>query len=446
VGSSAAASLYLPGDWGLSPEQFATINSVLGLGMLAGALLGSRVANALGRRGALVMVTAIFTVFALCSGLAPNMPVLLSCRFMLGVGIGLSTVAAPIFVGETSPTNRRGGLIAMYQISNSVGIILAYLIGYALSTTESWRLMLGLGAIPAAAVLFALLALRSDTPTWYVMKSRDSQALSTLESLGWSGADAIGEVERLKDTLLRKSSTARRGLDAIRLLFRPPYRRAFFFVVGFGALAKLTGINALVYYQPLIFEQLGLKGIAAKLLLPGIVTIFSSLATLLAIMLVDKIGRKPMLVTGLCLMLLADIVIATIFATGTDNQLLVVIGFAGFALFQFGFGMSFGALIWVYSAESLPGRLRATGASIALTSDFLINVIIAQVFLSIMTAVGGSWTFLGLGFMALLAIVFSVKLAPETKGHALDEIAGYWENGGAWPAAAGTEASARPTK
>ncbi|WP_435639843.1 sugar porter family MFS transporter [Carnimonas bestiolae] len=441
MGASASVAESLPNDLGLSQSQFSSLNAIIGIGLLLGAVSGGVITNRLGRQRSLLLVAVMFTLFALGEALATGLTMLNICRLMLGIGIGLSTVAAPVFVSEISPSERRGGLIAMYQVSNACGIILAYVAGFLLAPLDNWRLNLGIAAIPSLLVALAVLRL-PDTPVWYLMREARDKAVATLRGLGHSPADA----EALcADTARRldEEHAQRAGIrHSLLSLLRPPYRRAFIFVVGFGALAKLTGINALVYYQPLIFAGMGFSGSAGKLLLPGLITLFSVATTLIALVLVDRIGRKPLMQTGLTLMLLGDVVIATVFALGTASTALSVAGVLGFVLFQAGFGMSFGSLIWIYSAETLPGRLRAVGATIALSSDFLINIVIAQFFLAVFSAVGGSVTFMGFAAMALAAIVFCRTLAPETKGRPLDDIRLFWENGGRWESSSDSEVGA----
>jgi sugar porter (SP) family MFS transporter len=429
-GSTAAAGIFVQPHFDLSDQQLSFVNTILTVGLLIGAVLGGPLSNRIGRRVTLLWVAGIFTVFAVAAGLAQNVGQLYAARLMLGIGIGLSTVAAPIYIAETAPKHRRGAMIALYQLANSLGIVLAYIIGWLLSGAGNWRLMFALSAIPAALVFLSLLRGR-DTPVWYLNAGRRDDAVETLTLLG---VDEAGRREVLDDhdRQSARSLVRLRVTEVARKLFSAPYNKALLFIVLFGALAKLTGVNALVYYQPLIFTDLGLEGNAARLLLPGLITGFSAIATVAAIVLVDRVGRRTMMFTGATVMLLGDLLIAYIFHSGTDTSLEKVLGFLGFGLFQLGFGASFGAMIWVFSAEMLPGNLRAVGASIALSTDFLVNILITQYFLSVFHALGGTTVFLFFAAMALVTLVVVGRLAPETKGRELDDVQVYWENGGRW--------------
>ncbi|WP_432168168.1 sugar porter family MFS transporter [Streptomyces sp. bgisy031] len=432
VGASAGALLFLPGDFGLTTAQAASFVTILGVGQLIGALIAGRLINAIGRRGGMLLVTAAFGVFALTCALAPNLPVLDASRLLLGVAIGISTVAAPVYVAECSPTTNRGGLVIVYQLANCIGIMLAYAAAYLLAPTESWRWILGVAAIPAIGV-FWVLCTRMDTPRWYVMKGRHQHAEEALRKLDptTDTAHALAELQAALDT--QAAAGPRRRAESLRVLVRRPYLRALVFLVGLGAIMKLTGINALVYYKPLILQSMGFSGYTSLLLIPAGIQVVTAIATTFSALKVDRIGRRPLMLTGLAVMALAHGLIALTYVTGVRTTSMQVLAILGFVLFQAGFGLGLGALIWVYASESLPGPLRAAGASITLTVDFGINLFIAQFFLTILDAVGGESVFLGFVVITLASWVFMWKLAPETKGRSLDGIKDYWENGGQWP-------------
>jgi MFS family permease len=222
-------------------------------------------------------------------------------------------------------------------------------------------------------------------------------------------------------------------------MLRPPYLRATVFVVGLGFLIQITGINAIIYFTPLIFSQLGLTGYLSQLLVPGLIQVAALLATLAALRIVDRVGRRKVLLSGIGAMMVANALLIVVFAVGLRGGL-PVLAFLGVLLFTCGFDFGFGALVWVYASESFPARLRTVGASSMLTADLVGNLLIAQFFLSVLGAMGGVWTFTL--FLVLAAVSFGYVwwLAPETKGRPLESIRRYWENGGRWP----EETAARP--
>src|SRR5690606_6317665 len=190
----------------------------------------------------------------------------------------------------------------------------------------------------------------------------------------------------------------------------------------------------IVYYSPRIFEAMGFTGNFALLGLPALVQVGGLLAVFVSLVLVDRMGRRPILLTGIGIMVTANILLITVFSVGSEfGGILTVLGFLGLLLFTVGFTFGFGALVWVYAGESFPARMRSLGASAMLTANLLANVAVAAIFLTLLTRLGGAGTFAIFGVLALIAFVFVHRLAPETKGRQLEEIRHYWENGGSWP-------------
>ena len=219
-------------------------------------------------------------------------------------------------------------------------------------------------------------------------------------------------------------------------MFRKPYLRAAIFVIGLGFFVQITGINAIVYYSPRIFEAMGFTGNAATLGLPALVQVAGLLAVFVSVVLVDRLGRRPILLIGIGIMIAANIVLVVTFSLGSDfGGALTLLGFVGLLLFTVGFTFGFGALVWVYAGESFPARLRSIGASAMLTANLVANAIVAAVFLRLLETLGGAGTFAVFGMLAVAAFVFNYRMAPETKGRPLEDIRQYWENDGVWPEA-----------
>ncbi len=212
-------------------------------------------------------------------------------------------------------------------------------------------------------------------------------------------------------------------------MLRRPYSRATAFVITLGFLLQITGINAIIYYSPRIFATMGFTGNFALLALPALVQFAGLGAVGAALLLVDRVGRRPTLLSGIAMMIAADVVLIAVFGGGLGGA---VFGFAGIVLFIFGYTMGFGSLGWVYASESFPSRLRSIGSSTMLTSNLVANAIIAAVFLTLLHSLGGAGTFALFASLAVLAFVVVYRYAPETKGRQLEEIRHFWENGGRW--------------
>jgi sugar porter (SP) family MFS transporter len=422
----AGALLFIAKEYALDDHQKQLVTSTVVLGEIIGALAGGGLANRIGRKRSMVLVSATFAVFSLLSALTWSVPSLVVARFLLGLTIGVSVVVAPVFIAESATASIRGALLVFYQVATVTGIILGYLMALELAETGSWRWMLGVAAIPGALITL-LLARLPDTARWYVMRGRIDEARDVLTRIE-PAADADAELADIRQALGEE-----RG-GALREMFRKPYLRAAVFVVGLGFFVQITGINAIIYYSPLIFKAMGMTGNFALLGLPALVQVAGLVAVLVSVLLVDRIGRRPILLGGITIMVVANALLVGVFArasnTGTASS---VLGFLGILLFTVGFTFGFGALVWVYAGESFPARLRALGAGAMLTADLIANWVVGAVFLTLLNGLGGAGTFALFGVLALVAFGFVYLLAPETKGRALEDIRHYWEHGGRWP-------------
>lgn len=436
----AGALLFITDEFGLTTRQQELVTTAIVIGQIAGAVGGGMLANAIGRKRSMVLVAVAYAAFALLSALSVSVPMLLVSRFLLGLTIGVSVVVVPVFVAESAPAKIRGSLLVAYQVATVVGIIIGYLAAYFLAGSGSWRWMLGLAAIPAVLVTLLLLWM-PDTARWYMLKGRVDEARQTLRRVEAS-ADVEVELAEISRALKEESG------GAVREMLRRPYLRATGFVVVLGFFIQITGINAIVYYSPRLFEAMGFEGNFALLILPALIQVAALAAVFVSLMLVDRVGRRPILLGGIAMMVAANAVLIGVFVAGTEfGGALTTIGFLGALLFTIGFTFGFGALVWVYAGESFPTRLRSMGSSAMLTSDLVANAIIAAFFLTMLNSLGGGGTFALFGAFALAAFVFVYRFAPETKGRQLEEIRHFWENGGRWPEEAdGTAEDLNPLK
>ncbi len=424
TGVVAGALLFVPKQFHLSTAGTSSVATAVAVGMIVGALAASRVADAVGRKRTMVGIAVGYVAFAALSGAANGLYWLDVARFFLGVTIGLSTVTAPVFIAESSPARTRGALVVGYQVATVAGIMTAYFADYGLATVGAWRWMFAASAVPAAVVGLLLLRL-PDTPRWYAMKGRRDEAVRTLRRVD-PDVDLDAELAQIEHDL-----RAERG-GSLREMLRPPYLRATWFVVALGFLIQITGINAIIYFTPLIFRKLGITGNVGTLLIPGCIQLAALIATVVALRIVDRAGRRRVLLGGIAAMVAANALLIAVFAVGLGGGA-SALAFVGVLLFTCGFDFGFGALVWVYSSESFPARLRTTGASAMLTADLVGNLLIAQFFLSVLGDIGGVWTFTVFLVLSMLSFGFVWRLAPETKGRPLEDIRLFWENGGRWP-------------
>jgi SP family galactose:H+ symporter-like MFS transporter len=416
----AGALLFITEQFHLSKAQQELLTTAVAVGEIAGALGGGVLANAIGRKRSMVLVAAGYAAFAALAALSVSLPVLLIARLLLGVTIGVSVVVVPVFVAESVPATWRGSLLVAYQVATVAGIITGYLAAYALAGAHNWRVMLGLAAIPAAVVT-ALLLRMPDTARWYVLKGRVGDARAVLRRI-----EAEADVEREVSEIVSALAEERGG--ALAEMLRRPYLRATVFLVGLGFFVQITGINAIVYYSPRLLQAMGFSGDFALLMVPALIQVAALIAVAVSLVLVDRVGRRPVLLTGIGVMIVADAVLVGAGHTGAAP----LVGVAGVLLLTVGFTFGFGALVWVYAGESLPARLRSIGSSAMLTANLIGNALVAALFLTMLDTVGISATFAVLGVFAVTAFAFVHRLAPETKGRQLEEIRHFWENGGRW--------------
>ena len=422
----AGALLFITDEFGLTTRQQELVTTAVVIGEIAGAIGGGWLANAIGRKKSMVLVAATYAAFALMSAVSVSVPMLLVSRLLLGVTIGVSVVVVPVYVAELAPAKVRGSLLVAYQVATVVGIIIGYLAAYLLAGTGSWRWMLGLAAVPAALVMLMLLRM-PDTARWYMLKGRTAEARRALQQVE-PAADVDRELAEISRALTEE------GGGAIREMLRKPYLRATIFVVGLGFFIQITGINAIVYYSPRLFEAMGFEGNFALLVLPALVQVAALIAVFVSLVLVDRLGRRPILLGGIAMMIAANALLIGVFTAGTDfGGALTTFGFLGVLLFTVGFTFGFGALVWVYAGESFPSRLRSLGSSAMLTSDLVANAIVAAFFLTMLNSLGGAGTFAVFGILAVASFAFVYRYAPETKGRQLEDIRHFWENGGRWP-------------
>jgi len=433
----AGAQLYFQDYFGLqgNDEAIETIVAATVYGELLGVLLGGVAINRFGRKPTIVAVAIGYVIFCLASALATSPVTLGVSRLLLGTMIGVSLVAVPVFVAESVPAGIRGRTLVAYQVAAVIGIILGYVSSLALSNvlgTANWRFMLGLAAVPALLLVPALIRL-PETARYLALKGRLAEARASLARTT-PAADINATLEEIQDAL------GSQGAGRLKEMLHKPYLRATVFVVGLGFFIQITGINATVAYGPRIFEAMGVTTRSQSILMSTLVQAIALIAVLASMSVVDRWGRRPILLTGISIMIVSQLAMVATFATQAGSTFTTgqtLLGLAGLAGINIGFVFGFGALVWVYSSESFPARLRSYGSSAMLGSDLLANIIIVQFFLTVLNSIGGAWSFAIFAILAVLAWVFVWRLAPETKGRPLEEIQDYWQDGGHWPDAEG---------
>jgi sugar porter (SP) family MFS transporter len=423
MGIIAAAVIFVRHSFALSTVMEELVVSIVLVGAMIGAMVGGAVADRIGRRATLVWAGGIFIAGSVLAPLSPNVTVLIIARAIIGIGIGFTSVTAPVYVSELAPPQSRGMLIGLYQFALTLGIAFADLVGYWLATQEAWRLMFGIAAVPTLFFLGVILTV-PESPRWLFAHSREKDAESVLLSY----TDANGAQQFLADIRDGLKTPIEQRWKA---LLTPAVRGSVFIAVGFTVLQQVTGINTIIYYGPQIFELAGIASHSNSILATLVVAVVNVIATVVGITLVDRVGRKPLLYVGVGGMTIALFALAFSFGHGGAlGTSLGVIAIGCLVLYIACFALSLGAIAWILVSEVFPLRVRGRGVAVATLFSGISNFAVSLTFLSLIKAVGSASTFAIYGVMSVVTLIFVRFAVPETCGRELESISARKESGG----------------
>ena len=399
--------------WAL--DKFAhgfTVASAL-IGTVIGSLVAGKPAERFGRKKVLQAIGLLYLVTSLGTALTNSWELFVAFRFLGGIGVGASSVVGPMYISEISPARRRGRLVALFQFNIVSGILIAFLSNYLLFgvSDEAWRWMLGVQAFPAL-IFFVMVFLVPESPRWLVKNHEPDAAKKVLISIGEPNPSQA--LQNIEESLERTEGTVKERL------FNGQYNKPVFYVVALAMFNQLSGINAIMYYAPRIFEMTGLARDTALLQAISI-GVTNMVFTLLAIAVIDKFGRKTLLIIGSAGMVVALGLVAWTFYTRDFGGYAVMVYLVGFIAF---FAFSQGAVIWVFMAEIFPNRVREQGQTLGSFTHWIMAVVISWAFPIIAESSenGGFYSFLLFTIMMVLHGVFAWKIIPETKGKSLEGI------------------------
>lgn len=384
------------------------------IGTIIGAVAAGKPADLAGRKKILMVIALVFLFSALGAALSPNWASVLVFRFLGGLSVGASSVIGPMYIAEIAPAHKRGRLVILFQLNVVTGILLAFLSNYIvalLTDQSSWRWMLGIQVVPAG-IFFALLFAIPETPRWLVMRNQRRKAAEILEKLGEPNVDE--QVAAIEDSITSAQHIRSEKLFTAKLRF--PIMLAF--LVAF--FNQFSGINAIMYYAPRIFEISGLDRTSS--LFQSVSIGFTNLIfTVVALFIIDKIGRKKLLLIGSVGMVFMLSLVSLGFLFSHFGGAAVLTGLVGFIAF---FGLSQGAVIWVFISEIFPNKVRAKGQALGSFTHWLLAALVSWVFPVIASGNPRStgWAFSFFAFMMLVQFVVVFLLFPETKGKRLEEI------------------------
>ncbi|TAJ88347.1 sugar porter family MFS transporter [Reyranella sp.] len=414
-GVIAVARASLDKDFPMGPLVGGFMTAAVPLGALVAASVAGRITDRFGRRSVLMAAAALFMVGALVAAGISAVWMLIVARFVLGLAIGVAAVAAPLYIAECAPFAIRGALVSTYQLAITVGILMSYLTGILIAGDGTWRVMFGLGVVPGALFLVGL-AFLPESPRWLVLKGFPDKAragLSRLRGPGW-------DVDRELIEMVRTAKEEAGQRAGYRALLEPAIRPALIVGVGLFFLQQLSGINAVIYYAPEIFNHAGFDSANTQMLATiGIGTV-NVLTTIVAMFLIDRIGRKPLLVIGFFGTAFTMLVIAAgVIFPGTMPSWIII---AMLLLYIASFAIAVGPLPHLLMSEIFPLRVRGPGMSMASLSNWGFNFLVVFAFPLMLAGPGLAFTFTVFAVICLGGIAFTLTRVPETTGHSLEAI------------------------
>lgn len=400
--------------WNLSVFEHGLTISIALIGTVIGSLIGSQPSDRFGRKNTLYFVALAYLLSSLGTALADNWYVFLVFRLLGGLGVGISSVVAPIYISEVSPANRRGRLVGLFQFNVVLGILISYLSNYLISQggEASWRWMLGVQAFPSLIFLI-LIYFIPESPRWLILKQAAyDKALEILRIINPLNCDE--ELIAIKNSALKIDESK----DKSERLFSAQYKKPVMLAMLFAFFNQASGINAIIYYAPRIFEMAGLGAHSSLLSTVGI-GLINFIFTLIAINFIDKIGRRVLMLVGSFGLIAALFLVAYTFYSENYSGFAIPAYMMMFIAF---FAFSQGAVIWVFISEIFPNSVRAKGQTLGSSTHWVMAAIIAFCFPYLAETFGGAVTFSFFGSMMVLQLIFVWRFMPETKGQSLEQI------------------------
>lgn len=407
----SGADKNLQAIWNSSDAFHGTVVMGMALwGTVLGAIFGGIPTNKIGRKNTLLWIGILFLVSAVGSAFANDPIVFAVFRFIGGIGVGASTIAAPTYISEIAPAKDRGKLVAFYQFNIVLGILVAFLSNYLLKDIgeNSWRWMMGVEAFPA--IIYVLLVLFiPKSPRWLLSKFKNNEAKKVLQLMGQEA-----DYEKMKQEIELDNENAAIANDTI---FLKKYRTPLILAFLMAFFNQLSGINAFLYYSSRIFQEAGLGESTALLSSIGI-GVVNLVFTLLGVFLIDKLGRKVLMYIGSIGYIISLSLVAMAFFFHWEGMAVPIFLF----LFIAAHAIGQGAVIWVFISEIFPNHLRASGQSFGSTTHWVLAAIIPSLIPYLFSTVGAGAVFLFFAVMMVFQLLFVAFMMPETKGISLEEL------------------------
>lgn len=381
----SGALLFLSRDFSLTTVEQELVVSTLLIGAMLGAVVGGFIANRVGRKKTLLITVVLFFVGTLVISDATGFASLLVGRFITGIAIGIASMAVPLYISEMAPPKSRGALVSLNQLMIAFGILVAYFVQFLFSETREWRQMFAFALIPISIQFLGLFFIPETKP--------------------WLERD--------------KTRTEKHSL---RDLFKPEMRNVFWIGIAISVFQQITGINTIIYYSPKIFEAAGNHTIQSSIEATLVIGIINMLFTVVALWLIDRVGRRALLLIGLGGMALSLAVLGIVIGIRPDMALMAVLAYVAF------FAISLGPIVWLIISEIYLFKVRSLAMGVATFANWLCNFLVSVTFLSLVSAIGLSSTFWLYMAISIFAFVFVWKKIPETKGKTFEQIQQFFKD------------------
>lgn len=416
TGVISGALLFIKKDFHIDSTLQEFVTSSVLIGAMIGALCGGLFVDKLGRRMTLIVASIVFVIGSASTALSPFVWWLIGSRFIVGLGVGVASYIGPMYISELAPPKMRGSLVTLNQLYITSGILVAYLVDLALSPSGLWRWMFAVHVIPATVLGVSMFFL-PDSPRYLVENGKDDKAKKNLQKIR-----ATDNVDEEFNQIKQNVSNENRSWGA---LFAPAIRPAMIIGIGLAVFQQVTGINTIIYYAPTIFQSAGIKGNTGSILATVVVGVVNVALTVVSIILVDKVGRKPLLLWGIGGMVvgLAGLGGGFLFQ---GNNFLMWITLAFLLIYIASFAVGLGPIFWLLISEIFPNNMRGRAESVSTIANWGANFVVAITFLTLINWLGHSVTFWLYAVLGVANFFFVMKLVPETKGKSLEEIQQQW--------------------
>ena len=381
-------------------------------GALIGAICSYRSSVFIGRRNSIMITAILFVIGTLLAAFATHIWMIILGRFIMGFAVGLSAMVVPMYLSEISPPAIRGAIVFLFQLAITIGLMLAFIINYIFASSENWRWMFGVGIIPSACLAIGVFFL-PYSPRWLVLKGRNEHAIKVLQKLR-GHALVNEEFADIQESVKHQQGT-------LRQLLAKPLRILVVVTFGLFVFQQLSGVNTILYYAPTVFQNAGYQGNSGAILASVATGITFVVATILAVWVVDLLGRRKLFAIGFTGMIICLAALGAGFHGWFGDavkmtSLVAVLGFIAF------FGISLGPLCYLMMSELFPLHFKGIGMAVASCANWGSNMLVSATFLTLVNSLGIGNTFFLYAGLTVIGFIFAMTLVPETKGASLEKI------------------------